>query len=74
MHIILKAQFDEGSGITGFIETLPATVGEGLSRAGRAAPYLRSPEEALYHRLFSEAFSDSSAMVPLVGRWTPESA
>jgi asparagine synthase (glutamine-hydrolysing) len=68
-----KAQFDEGSGITDIVDDLTESAGAYHSpRVGTV--HLRSTEEALYHRLFSDAFVDPAAMEPLVGRWIPDAA
>lgn len=67
-----KAQFDEGSGITGIVDEVVASVSDPAEhRRSRHDLWLRSAEEAHYHRLFTEVFPHAAAMEPLVGRWLP---
>jgi asparagine synthase (glutamine-hydrolysing) len=68
-----KAQFDEGTGTTTIVDEVAARAGIGEAR-DPGDVYLRSTEEAFYHRLFVDAFSDPAAMEPLVGRWIPNAA
>lgn len=69
-----KAQFDEGSGTTDIVDQLAQSAGSTTAAWRRSAVPLRSAEEALYHRLFTDAFSHPAAMEPLVGRWMPNAA
>ncbi len=69
-----KAQFDEGSGITGIVDGIAAGARIEARSPGSRRVVLRSPEEAFYHQLFREAFADAEVMEPLVGRWMPEAA
>jgi asparagine synthase (glutamine-hydrolysing) len=70
-----KAQFDEGSGITGIVDrvTRSDALG-GVTTGGTPSVWLRSPEEVFYHGLFTDVFSHPAAMEPLVGRWLPNTA
>ncbi len=69
----VKEQFDEGSGTVDFL-------GQGLERflpheqaVQRVSAYardrLRSPEEAVYHKLLSEAFTNPRPVLDNVARW-----
>ena len=70
-----KAQFDEGSGITGIVDEVVASVSDPAEhRRSRRDLWLRSDEEAHYHRLFTEVFPHAAAVEPLVGRWLPTAA
>ncbi|GBD00255.1 Asparagine synthetase B [glutamine-hydrolyzing] [bacterium HR17] len=69
-----KEQFDEGSGT---VQLLADIVRESVKDwdvhryAAQYAPLrLQSPEECLYHRIFTEVFERSQLMVPSIGRWS----
>lgn len=69
----VKAQFDEGSGTVGLLgrgleRFAPDTEIEAY-RAQREGAALRSAEEAVYHKLLREAYSDSEVVLGNVGRW-----
>ncbi len=68
-----KEQFDEGSGtvdlLSGVLAPLVADVDVEAETATAGLP-LRSPEEALYHRLLRESLPRPELILPNVGRWT----
>ena len=67
-----KEQFDEGSGtvdllreaLDGLIEKMDASAYQ-----ARATEYLRSPEEAVYHKLLVESYRRPQVIMPNVARW-----
>ena len=67
-----KEQFDEGSGtvdllreaLDGLIEKMDASAYQ-----ARAKEYLRSPEEAVYHKLLVESYRRPQVIMPNVARW-----
>jgi asparagine synthase (glutamine-hydrolysing) len=69
-----KAQFDEGTGITDVVGRVAEAASTRQPVDSLTGVYLRSSEEAFYHRLFADAFADPVAMEPLVGRWIPGAA
>lgn len=69
-----KAQFDEGSGITGIVDEVAQSAGTGAAAETELRVHLRSVEETFYHQLFTDAFAHPAAMEPLVGRWIPDAA
>ena len=69
-----KEQFDEGSGTVdlvsaGFEHVLPLAQAQAYAAQHRGAG-LRSAEESAYHKLLSEAYSGSEAVLGNVARWS----
>jgi len=68
-----KEQFDEGSGIADLMaESAASRMSDEEYEAYRAEHsqvYLRSKEEAYYHRLFGSVFPESEHITTNVGRW-----
>ena len=64
-----KKQFAEGSGITKRINSIVSNYEDSSCDRTHKDIFLRSREERLYYKLFSENFSDRKDVIDLVGRW-----
>ena len=69
-----KEQFDEGSGTAGIMPHLAEQAlsdGEYRRHVARNAQLaLRSKEEAYYHRLFDQVYTNAQSVLQTVGRWS----
>ncbi len=69
-----KEQFDEGSGALDIVDAgfdhilAPRQAADYVAKHASAA--LRSPEECVYHKLLSEAYSGSEVVLGNVARWS----
>ncbi|HET9614581.1 MAG TPA: asparagine synthase B [Candidatus Limnocylindrales bacterium] len=68
-----KEQFDEGSGTVDLLAEILPRLAAGVDIAAESAVAglpLRSPEEALYHRLLRESVARPDLVLANVGRWS----
>ena len=68
-----KQQFDEGSGVIAALDNVLARFMPKQETLGYVCEHseasLRSHEEAVYHKLFFEAYEDPTSLLPNVARW-----